>query len=76
MIEIKKIVDQASFIVWNGTLGKYELGFEKATLDLAKMISESNAITIVGGGDTLTAIDKLELFEKFSFISTGGGAML
>lgn len=76
MIEVKKIVDQASFIVWNGTLGKYELGFEKATLDLAKMISESNAITIVGGGDTLTAIDKLELFEKFSFISTGGGAML
>lgn len=76
MIEIKKIVDQASFIVWNGTLGKYELGFEKATLDLAKMISESNAITIVGGGDTLTAIDKLELFEKFSFVSTGGGAML
>lgn len=76
MVEIKKIVDQASFIVWNGTLGKYELGFEKATLDLAKMISESNAITIVGGGDTLTAIDKLGLFEKFSFISTGGGAML
>jgi 3-phosphoglycerate kinase len=46
------------------------------TIELAKMVSESKAKTIVGGGDTLAAIAKLGIEDKFSFVSTGGGAML
>ncbi len=76
---LKSIVTSAKFILWNGPLGLYENGFKDATLELAKMISSATANgaeSIVGGGDTLAAISELGVQEKFSFISTGGGAML
>jgi len=66
----------AKFILWNGTLGAYEKGFSASTEALAKAITQSSAETIVGGGDTLACISKLNLLAKFSFVSTGGGAML
>jgi phosphoglycerate kinase len=69
-------VSEAKMILWNGPLGEYEKGHKRYTLELARMISESNAETIVGGADTLAAIKELGLFDKFSFVSTGGGAML
>lgn len=73
------LVKDAKFILWNGPLGMYEDGYRGPTLDLAKMIGEATARgaeTIVGGGDTLAAIATLGIQDKFSFISTGGGAML
>ncbi len=65
----------AKCILWNGTLGNYE-HYPEATQEAAKIIAHSSAFSIVGGGDTLAAISKLGLEDKFGFISTGGGAML
>ncbi|MBU1292645.1 phosphoglycerate kinase [Patescibacteria group bacterium] len=69
-------VEKAKTIVWNGPLGNYENGFTTATEDLARLIANSRAHSIVGGGDTVAAIEKVGVSGKFSFISTGGGAML
>jgi len=73
---LKEKISRMRCIVWNGPLGEYELGFDAATKELARMIAEGSAHTLVGGGDTLTAITDLHLENAFSFISTGGGAML
>ncbi len=76
---IKEKVLSSKFILWNGPLGLYENGYQESTLALAKIISEATSLgaeTIVGGGDTLAAIAALGLEDKFTFISTGGGAML
>ncbi|MES2953332.1 MAG: phosphoglycerate kinase [Patescibacteria group bacterium] len=74
--EMTDAIAKAKLVVWNGPLGKYEDGFTKATDDLAEAIAKSGAYSIVGGGDTLTSIKKLDLLSKFDFVSTGGGAML
>lgn len=71
----EKIRD-AAFVLWNGPLGNFERGFDKGTLALASAIASSDAESVVGGGDTLSAIKKLNLENAFSFISTGGGATL
>lgn len=71
----EKIKD-AKFILWNGPLGDYEKGFSKATEGLAKVIGESEAEVIIGGGDTLATIRNLNIEKEFSFLSTAGGAML
>ncbi|HEY0948364.1 MAG TPA: phosphoglycerate kinase [Candidatus Paceibacterota bacterium] len=63
-------------ILWNGPLGNYEHGFVEGTQGLARVIAGSHAHSIVGGGDTVAAIESLGLSQGFSFISTGGGAML
>ena len=69
-------IQKAKTILWNGPLGRYENGFTEGTKALAKLIVASKAHTILGGGDTVTALDELGLTSKFSFVSTGGGAML
>ncbi|MEI6843294.1 MAG: phosphoglycerate kinase [bacterium] len=77
--QLRKLVDGAKTIVWNGPLGNFEKGFGDKTEQLAEVIAEATengARSIVGGGDTLSAIKKLGLEHKFSFVSTGGGAML
>ena len=56
--------------------GNYENGFVQGTEALARVIAGTKARTIVGGGDTIAAIEALGLSDRFSFISTGGGAML
>ena len=73
---LKKKIEEARFIIWNGPLGKYEAGYTEYTHELARAVAASHAETIVGGGDTLAAISQLNLFSQFSFVSTGGGAML
>lgn len=76
---LQKEIKRAKMIVWNGPLGMYEGGFVEPTCELAKMIAEAKkngTETIVGGGDTLAVIAKLKLQDKFSFVSSGGGAML
>lgn len=69
-------IDTANTILWNGPLGNYENGFVEGTEALATVIARSRARAIVGGGDTVAAIEKLGLGDRFAFISTGGGAML
>ncbi len=63
-------------LLWNGPLGFYERGFTDATEAFAEGASRSGARTIVGGGDTVAAIETLGLNDKFTHVSTGGGAML
>lgn len=77
-----KEVAAAKFILWNGPLGNYEIGFTEGTRGLAKIIAEVSgrggeaARSIIGGGDTVASIRNLGLEDKFSFLSTGGGATL
>ncbi len=73
---LAKLCLGAKSILWNGPLGNYEHGFIDATDNLARAIAASGAHSVVGGGDTIASIEKLGLFSKFSFVSTGGGAML
>ena len=70
------VVKDFKFVLWNGPLGEYEKGFTNPTEELALALSESSAKTLIGGGDTVAAIEHLGLDDKFDFISTGGGAML
>ncbi len=74
--DIRASVRAAKLVVWNGPLGEYENGFIAGTEGVARALAESGAETIVGGGDTLASIARLGIREKFSFVSTGGGAML
>jgi phosphoglycerate kinase len=74
--ELEKLIKNLKFILWNGPLGKYEKGFNGPTKELARAIAKSPAKTLIGGGDTIAAIEHLGLEGKFSFVSTGGGAML
>jgi phosphoglycerate kinase len=70
-------VRDAKTIVWNGPLGMFELEpFSKGTFDLVHAVANSKALTIVGGGDTNTAVHQAGESDKISYISTGGGAFL
>ena len=69
-------IRDAKTILWNGPLGFYEGGFDTATKAVAKLIAESTAFSVVGGGDTVAAIESLGIGDKFGFLSTAGGAML
>jgi len=70
------LVSRSKTILMNGPLGYYELGYNKPTEELLRAIARSKAHSIVGGGDTLALITKLNLGSKFSFVSTAGGAMI
>ncbi len=79
MHELEEKIKKAKFIVWNGPLGEYEKGFDKATLRLAVVLAEATdrgASTIVGGGDTVAALARLHVEDRLTFVSTGGGAMI
>ena len=70
-------IKNAKTIVWNGPMGVFEMeNFKKGTEAIGKAMAESNAITIVGGGDSASAVEKAGLGEKMTHISTGGGASL
>lgn len=73
---LESFIKEAKLIIWNGPLGNYEKGFREKTVELARMISESEAFSIVGGGDTIAVIRELDIENKFDFVSTAGGAML
>ncbi|MCG7570675.1 phosphoglycerate kinase [Pseudoalteromonas sp. CNC9-20] len=75
--QLGDIIAQAGTIVWNGPVGVFEFDqFGNGTQSIAKAIAESSAFSIAGGGDTLAAIDKYNVADKISYISTGGGAFL
>jgi phosphoglycerate kinase len=73
---LTKQIKEAKFILWNGPLGNFEKGFNRGTLEIARAIAQSKAYSVVGGGDTISAISALNLSKEFNFISTAGGAML
>lgn len=71
-----ELVNKSKTVLWNGPLGLYEHGFVDGTRSLARAVAGASIHSVVGGGDTIAAIDELQLADHFSFISTGGGAML
>jgi len=75
--QLAEILKGAGTIIWNGPVGVFEFNqFGAGTKALAEAIANSNAFSIAGGGDTLAAVDKYEIADKISYISTGGGAFL
>jgi len=71
------LLKEAGTIIWNGPVGVFEFDqFGEGTKTLSLAIAESNGFSIAGGGDTLAAVDKYNIAEQVSYISTGGGAFL
>lgn len=67
----------AKSVVWNGPMGVFEFdAFAKGTLEVAQSLAKCDGITVVGGGDSVAAINKFDLASKISHVSTGGGASL
>ena len=70
-------IDKAKTVIWNGPSGVFEMeNFSKGTYGIAKALVDSNAITIVGGGDSAAAVEKAGYADKITHVSTGGGASL
>jgi len=81
ILSIKKIVSNSNTIFWNGPAGLFENSlFENGTKEIAKIIADKTKkdkiFSVAGGGDTVAALNKFNLFKSFSFISTAGGAFL
>ncbi|MBQ4889678.1 phosphoglycerate kinase [Shewanella sp. MMG014] len=74
---LAKIIEAAGTVVWNGPVGVFEFDqFGAGTKRIAQAIADSSAFSIAGGGDTLAAVDKYDIADNVSYISTGGGAFL
>jgi phosphoglycerate kinase len=75
--EYTKVLKESKSVLWAGPAGMYEdERFIEATRIIARTIIENHLYSTIGGGDTIAALSKLRLLEKFSFVSVGGGAML
>lgn len=75
--ELVDIIMKAGTVVWNGPVGVFEFDqFGEGTFAIAKAIAETKAFTLAGGGDTIAAIQKYDIYDKVSYISTAGGAFL
>lgn len=73
---LRKYIEEAATILWNGPFGNYEAGFTEGTEVTAEIIAEAKGFSVIGGGDTVAAVEKLKLNDKFDFVSIGGGSML
>ncbi|MDG1732485.1 MAG: phosphoglycerate kinase [Thalassotalea sp.] len=75
--KVAEIIKSAGTILWNGPVGVFEMdAFAKGTEVISRAIADSSAFSIAGGGDTLAAVDKYDIADQVSYISTGGGAFL
>lgn len=71
------IINKAGTVVWNGPVGVFEFDqFGEGTKTIANAIANTKAFTLAGGGDTIAAIQKYDIYDKVSYISTAGGAFL
>ena len=77
---LSKVIMNSKTILWNGPMGVFEMpSFQKGTVSIAKAIAKSTAdgaFSLVGGGDSVAAVNKFGLADQVSYVSTGGGAML
>ncbi|MBN2643931.1 MAG: phosphoglycerate kinase [Desulfuromonadaceae bacterium] len=72
-----EVIQQAATVVWNGPMGVFEFpSFAKGTFAVAEALANSSALSIIGGGDSVSAVNKAGLNDKMTHISTGGGASL
>ncbi len=75
--ELADIIEKAGTIVWNGPVGVFEFDqFGEGTRTVAMAIANSSGFSLAGGGDTIAAIQKYDIYDKISYISTAGGAFL
>ncbi|MBU1201753.1 MAG: phosphoglycerate kinase [Nanoarchaeota archaeon] len=75
--DFKSKLKKAKTVFWNGPLGYYEIeNFSKSTYEIAKLLSTLDAKVVIGGGDSAAFVQKLGLMDKFTHVSTGGGASL
>lgn len=75
--KISDILENARTVVWNGPMGVFEFDkFAKGTNEVAKKLASVDAVSVIGGGDSVAAVNKFNLAEKMSHVSTGGGASL
>ncbi|MGQ0441946.1 MAG: phosphoglycerate kinase [Methylophilaceae bacterium] len=75
--QLATIIKDAGTVVWNGPVGVFEFDqFGEGTKTIAMAIANTNAFTLAGGGDTIAAIQKYDIYDKVSYISTAGGAFL
>jgi phosphoglycerate kinase len=73
----KKALEGAGTVLWNGPMGVFEIpAFSEGTKAMAQALAESNATTVIGGGESVAAVEQLGLADKMTHISTGGGASL
>ncbi len=73
----KTAIAEAGSIIWNGPMGLFEIEeFAQGSQEVARAVAESNAFTLVGGGDSVSLLEQMNLTDKIDHISTGGGAML
>ncbi len=72
-----EMLKSAATVIWNGPVGAFEVApFDEGTKELGKALAASSAFTVVGGGDSVAAVEKYDLADKMGYISTGGGAAL
>jgi len=75
--EFAAVIKSAGTVIWNGPMGVFEFdNFATGTKEVAKAVAESGAVSIIGGGDSAAAVEKLGYADKVTHISTGGGAAL
>jgi len=80
IVEFKKVIAESKLILWNGPMGVFELSnYQNGTKQIALAVADATkngAFSLVGGGDSVAAVNKFDLADKVSHVSTGGGAML
>ncbi|MBI5569901.1 MAG: phosphoglycerate kinase [Desulfomonile tiedjei] len=75
--EFAAVIVTAGTIIWNGPMGVFEVEeFSRGTLEIARVVAEARGFSVVGGGDTVRAVQQAGVAEKISYISTGGGAFM